>query len=311
MINNDQFPADPRIACIGEAMIELSSVDLAERTGRIGVAGDTYNTAVYLMRELDQIGGSVSFVTALGSDGLSDAMVKELQQEGIRTGLIARHPHRLAGIYAINLDEAGERTFSYWRSNSAARTLFGEFGPDPERLLEFDAVFLSAITLAILPQEICVRLIDTCGRLKKEGKPVIFDSNYRPQLWTSTEEAKQTMDSMWRATTIALPSVDDEQLLYPSFSPSQIATRIASLEVKEVVLKCGSRGPLLLVDGEYTETDFPESPEVVDTTAAGDSFDAGYIAARFAGAGPEKAARAGHDLASMVVGVRGAIAPRQ
>ena len=311
MINNDQFPADPRIACIGEAMIELSSVDLAERTGRVGVAGDTYNTAVYMTRELEQVGGSVSYVTALGSDGFSDAIIEEFRREGLETGLIARNPNRLAGIYAINLDEAGERTFSYWRSISAARTLFGEFGPDPERLLEFDAVFLSAITLAILPQEIRVRLIDTCGCLKKEGKPVIFDSNYRPQLWSSSEEAKQAMDLMWRGTTIALPSVDDEQLLYPDFSPRQIATRIARLGVREVVLKCGSRGPLLLVDDEYTETDFPEAPEVVDTTAAGDSFDAGYIAARFAGAGPEKAARAGHDLASMVVGVRGAIAPRQ
>ncbi|MGR3320330.1 MAG: sugar kinase [Pseudooceanicola sp.] len=302
------FPSAPRFACIGEAMIELSSVDFLEGSASVGVAGDTYNTAVYLARSLPG-DARVEYVTALGHDRLSDAMVDTFRREGLGTDLIARHPTRTAGIYSIQVDRDGERTFSYWRSASAARAMFGEIGPDLTSLGQFDAVYLSGITLAILPDPVRRRLIDACAQLGRNGMQVIFDSNYRSQLWISETEARSTMEAMWRAATIALPSEDDELALYPGLSPEDLANRIAALGPAEVILKRAAAGPLVLSGGQTTQTAFPPAERVVDTTAAGDSFNAGYLAARAKGADPLSAARAGHDLATHVIGVKGAIAP--
>ena len=104
MINTDQIPSGIRIACIGEAMIELSSIDLEQHLARLAVAGDAYNPAVYLQRELGRVNGSVDFFTAVGSDALSDAKIEEFQREELGADLVQRHATRLPGIYNINLD---------------------------------------------------------------------------------------------------------------------------------------------------------------------------------------------------------------
>lgn len=311
MINTDKISSAVRIACIGEAMIELSSIDLEQHQARLAVAGDAYNTAVYLQRELGRVNGSVDFVTTVGSDALSDAMIKEFQREELGTDLVRRHATRLPGIYNINLDSVGERTFGYWRSQSAARTMFAECGLTRSDFAGYDALYLSAITLAILSIPARRQLISICKALKDQGVTVVFDSNYRPQLWEATDVARDAIDAMWQASTIALPSIDDEQALFPGASEDDIITRIERLGVKEIALKRGAAGPLILTDGQVCRFDFPEAPLVVDTTAAGDSFNAGYLASRIFGATPETSARSGHLLATRVIGEKGAIIPRE
>jgi 2-dehydro-3-deoxygluconokinase len=298
-----------RIACMGEAMVELSRLDPQAGTLAFGVAGDTLNTAIYLKRALGD-GARVAYLTALGRDAFSDRMVEFMQGEGIETSGIARLPGRLPGIYAIDLDERGERTFSYWRSESAARSMLGPGGIDPEALGGFDLLFLSGITLAILPPEARMRLIGQCSWLKAMGRTIAFDTNYRPRLWESEDTARAAFGAMWDATTIALPSRDDEARLHPGESAADLFERLGRKGVREVALKDGAAGPHLWAEGRaLPRGDYPSAPRVVDTTAAGDGFNAGYLAARVRGASVEEAARAGHALASRIIGVRGAIMP--
>jgi len=299
-----------RIACLGEAMVELSGLDPEAGTLAFGVAGDTLNTAIYLKRALGE-GAQVTYLTALGDDAFSDRMVAAMQEEALDTSSIARLPGRLPGIYAINLDDQGERTFSYWRSESAARSMFGLGGLDLGELGSFDVLFLSGITLAILPSEARARLIDQCSRLRSLGKTIAFDTNYRPRLWGSEDGARTAFSTMWEATTIALPSRDDEAKLHPGEAVSDLFERLGRKGVREVALKDGAAGPHLWMKGQaLARGHFPSAPKVVDTTAAGDGFNAGYLAARLWGAGVQEAAQAGHALASKIIGARGAIIPR-
>jgi 2-dehydro-3-deoxygluconokinase len=299
-----------RIACLGEAMVELS--DLDPQAGRIGfgVAGDTLNTAIYLKRAL---GGAaeVSYLTALGDDAFSDHMVRFMEAEALDTSRMARLGGKLPGIYAINLDAKGERSFTYWRSESAARSMLAEGALGPDALEGFDLVFLTGITLAILPAEHRTRLIAECSRLKATGRAVAFDTNYRPRLWESEDAAREAFSAMWDATTVALPSRDDEERLHPDESVAGLFGRLARKGVQEAALKDGAAGPHLWAEGRaLPRGTYPPAPEVVDTTAAGDSFNAGYLAARVRHRPVEEAAQAAHALASQVIGVRGAILPR-
>jgi 2-dehydro-3-deoxygluconokinase len=304
-------PTPLHIACIGEAMIELSQPDLTTGRARIGVAGDTLNTAVYLSRLLP---GTVSYLTNLGQDALSAQMLERFAAEGIDCSLIGRHDTRLPGIYAIETDAGGERSFRYWRENSAARTLFSgmgpSIGPSFDDLAQFSVIYLSGITLAILPPEVRSALTARLNTLHDTGTQVVFDSNYRPRLWPDAATARAACAAMWVACSVALPSLDDEQALYPNTTPRDVLDRITAAGVPEIILKSGAAGPLIRHDGTDTQTALPQAKHIIDTTGAGDSFNAGYLAARLTGANPLAAATVGHNLASHVIGYHGGVIAR-
>ena len=295
----------PRIACIGECMIELNQIDLDTGTARIGFAGDTLNTAIYLAR----LGCDVAYVTNLGTDAFSTRMVQRFEGEGIDCHLIGRHDSRIPGLYAIETDPQGERSFRYWRDASAAKTLFSGVGAALADLDAFDVLYLSGITLAILPPEVRASLTETAKALKARGKTIVFDTNHRPRLWPDLMTAQECFAAMWQATSLALPSYDDEERLYPGQTPGQVAQRIVDLGPAEVVLKNGAAGPLLCWGGQMVQTALAKVDQVVDTSGAGDSFNAGYLAARLQGAAPLDAAAAGHRLAAAVIGHHGAVIP--
>lgn len=295
-----------RTACIGECMIELSQLDLATGQARIGFAGDTANTATYLAR----LGQPVAYLTNVGTDAFSDAMVAQMQAEGIDTGLIGRLPDRLPGLYAIETDTRGERSFRYWRNEAAARTLFSGTGPTLADLDGFATVYVSGITVAILPDGVRRRLIAALGGLRARGARTVFDPNYRPRLWRDADEAREWFTAIWQVTTLGLPSRDDEEKLWPGATVESVAHRLHALGVPEVVVKDGAAGPHVSTPDGGRRLTLPQVANVVDTSGAGDSFNAGYIAARTQGASPEAAATAGHRLASVVIGHHGAIIPR-
>lgn len=296
-----------RIACLGECMIELSDLIAEDGRARLGVAGDTLNTAVYLARILPPETAAISYLTALGPDQFSERMLSFMAGEGIDTTHVARIEDKLPGIYAIELDQAGERSFRYWRSQSAARSMFRPGAIDLSVLDSFDVIYLSGISLAILPPDDRSALLAKLGEMKAAGRMIAFDSNYRPKLWSDRQEAQSAMAAAWRVATIALPSLDDEIALGGPATAQDVIARISSEGVSEVALKRGPDGPVIMVEGVTSEGSFAPARVVLDTTAAGDSFNAGYLAGRIAGQSPVEAAQKGHALASHVIGHSGAI----
>ena len=230
-----------------------------------------------------------------------------MRAHGVGTKAVARHPTRMPGLYAIETDAKGERSFSYWRSMSAARTLFADDGRDPTDVLAaYDLVLLTGISLAILGQDQRARLFTALDEYRASGGLVAFDSNYRPHLWNDAPLARTETEAMWRRTDIALPSVDDEIALFGDFDEDAVLARLKSFGVAAGALKCGADGPLDLGPGGKRAKVSPAT-KVVDTTAAGDSFNAGYLAALARGDTPEQAMIAGHNLALKVIAKPGAI----
>jgi 2-dehydro-3-deoxygluconokinase len=296
-----------RLLAIGEVMAEIRVG--AEGGFVLGFAGDTYNTAVYAAREMRQQ-GSVGYVTRVGREPLSTALVDQAKAEGLDVSHIAVDDERNIGIYAVATDAHGERSFSYWRSQSAARRLFAVeetalFMPHA------DIIYLSGITLAILTQAARSRLFDMlAGMRETNGTRVAFDSNFRPALWEDVATTRAAMERMWRITDIALPSIDDEMAISGLESETAVIDRFAGREWDGIAIKRGVRGPVSPHIVEADMPDFPPAETVVDTTAAGDSFNAGYLAAFLNGARDLDRMRAGHRLAARVVGAPGAIMPR-
>lgn len=285
-----------RIACIGEAMIELS---MDGDQAHLAVAGDTLNTAIYLKRSWPD--ATVDYVTCLGQDMLSKRIVEFIVANDLGHANIQRIAHKSPGLYAIYTAPDGERSFTYWRGDSAARQMF----PDADfRVLEqFDGLYLSGITLAILPQNIRLALLEW---LYAAPVQVIFDSNYRAHLWEDRATAQKIIAAFWQRADIALPSIDDEMDVFGE-TEAQVAQRFFT-QAKSGALKRGARGPLSL--GEPVDAQYEPVTEVLDTTAAGDSFNGGYLGALLAGKGQAAALQAGHAMAARVVQFRGAIIPK-
>lgn len=293
-----------KVACIGECMIELrqASGGLYSR----GFGGDTLNTAVYLAR----LGIATDYITALGDDSLSDEMITGWQAEGVGTARVVRLKGRLPGIYMIETDAKGERKFFHWRESAAARALMdlAETGVILNSLAAYHAVYFSAITLSIYSEEGRARLFAALQRARQERTRIVFDTNFRARGWPDLDVARRVFGQAFEAADIALASTEDLLPLWPGESSEALLARIAS---PEAVLKFAE--PKCMVRAEGTTQEVAAEPltnPVVDTTAAGDSFAAAYVAARLNGVDPVAAARAGHHLAGVVVCYPGAIIPR-
>ncbi|MFB0702098.1 sugar kinase [Pseudomonas protegens] len=296
-----------RIAAIGECMIELQQHHHGSLQQSFG--GDTLNAAVYLARELGEA-GRVDYVTALGDDSFSDAMCQGWAAEGIGLERVQRLPGRLPGLYCIQTDARGERRFLYWRNEAAVRDCFTTVaaGPILEALKHYDVLYFSGITLAVLGEVGRGKLLQTLAEARQRQALIVFDNNYRPRLWASVEQARAAYREVLPQVDLALLTLEDEQALF-AYADAE-AVFAAYQGTPEAVLKRGAEPCLIRVAGGAFEVPAQRVEQVVDTTAAGDSFSAAYLARRLLGGSPVQAAEAGHRLASQVIQHPGALIPR-
>ena len=289
---------------IGECMLELRQA--GANALATTAAGDTYNSAVYIKRLLP--GMPVRYISALGDDVLSASIRTAMREQGVDTEMIDTIVGQVPGLYLIETGAAGERTFRYWRAQSAARAMLSadHLAQLHQALPACAILLLTGITLAILDDARRAMLLDLAARVRAQGGWVVFDSNYRPALWDAA------VARTWAARALsvcshALLSADDEALLYGDADAAATLARVQRACSAEVVIKMGAAGCLLGGAGR-APVHVPASPaEPVDTTAAGDSFNAAYLAARWRGMTLEEAGAAGALLAAAVVAHRGAI----
>ncbi|MEN7344223.1 MAG: sugar kinase [Pseudomonadota bacterium] len=301
-----------RITVFGEPLLELASTSSGSVLGpsNLGIAGDTLNTSVYLSR----LGHDVNFVTALGSDAYSDALKHRLREEGVGTENIIEHPKRVPGLYAIRTDHQGERFFTYWRDHSAARAFFDL--PDADRALrsavDSDLLYFSGISMAILTPTGRSSVLEIAGRCADSGIAVAFDGNYRPYGWEDDETARQCLTNVGKIATMVLPTSEDDDKLFGEDTPIAHAKRWREFGTSMVIVKNGPDGAWLLGE-DLTETHIAvdEIIKPTDTTGAGDSFNAGFLAAILDGQSPTIAAASGNRLAGQVIQHRGALIPHE
>jgi 2-dehydro-3-deoxygluconokinase len=293
------------IASIGECMIELSGAEGG--LWRMGFAGDTFNT-LWALGALAGEDRAVDYVSAFGDDPFSRDQVAFFARHGIGTAASPTIRGARPGLYAITLS-GPERSFTYWRSDAAARRLADDPIALAKSLENRALVYFSGITLAILAEPARRTLLAALAAARSAGALIAFDPNYRPRLWPDAPSARTAFEQALALTDIALPTFPDEHTLFGDANPRVAAMRMAKLGVGEVVVKNGEDPALVWTDGARDVVPAVAVPSPVDTTGAGDSFNGAYVAARLGGAGPIEAAEAAHRVAAAVVQVRGALAP--
>jgi len=295
-----------RFLSAGEIMVEMAPAGGGHFA--MGFAGDTFNTAWYARRLLPA-DWQVDYVTAVGADPLSDDMLDWIAAQGIGTGHVRRVPDRTVGLYMIRLKD-GERSFAYWRGQSAARTLADDPAALAAAFAGADTLYFSGITLAILDDAARARFCAAVAAARAAGVHVAFDTNLRPRLWPGVQAMRAGLMQGAAVADTVLPSFDEEVTAFGDNCPEDTIRRYREAGASTVVVKnAGACCTAWSAQEGRAEVTPPPVARVVDSTAAGDSFAAAFLAARAGGAGLAAAVSAAAALASRVIGTRGALAP--
>lgn len=288
-------------------------IELTERGGiiRQGYGGDSLNTLIYLARLVPAYRNRIHYLTGLGTDPFSVQMLKAWQHEGLCTDLVEQIQGELPGLYYVRTDAAGERQFFYWRDQAAVRRVYTPaYNTRCLRSLKsVQTFYFTGISLAILSSTGRRRLLSLADKLRRRGTRIVFDSNYRPRLWASVDEARKVLAGVLPCVDIALVSFGDERQLHGDADPEAVCRRMAEQGIGEVVVKNGGEPCFVSLAGDVEEFPLTVRAKPIDTTAAGDAFNAAYLAARLHGQSTRRAVTLGNLVSSQVVQFPGAIIP--
>ena len=295
-----------KICAIGEVMIEMAPLGGAQY--QRGFAGDTFNTLWHMAQILGPR-ARAGYVTKVGTDALSDESVEMLSTDGLDPTATGRDPERTMGLYLIALKDA-ERSFHYWRAQSAAKQLAADPAWLAQQVAGADLIHVSGITVAILSPDDRATLLHTLSQARRNGSLVSFDPNIRPALWASQRDIQSTLPGFLTETDIALPSFDDETTHWGDATPEATRSRFLEAGAKHVLVKNGSDPVVAHVNGKDLEISTPLATGIIDTSGAGDAFNAGFLSAFLSGAQAEHAIQAGQRVSAEVIRHLGARIPK-
>jgi len=294
------------IFLVGECMVEL--METSDNTMKQSFAGDVFNTAVYLKRAFPMI--ATDLITAVGQDHFSAAMVELFKRESIGCDYVFQSPDKIPGLYSIKTDSTGERSFTYWRENAAARDVMNHISQAViAKLSKGDIFFFSGISLAVIRAEDRGLFWSLVEQLKKAGVKIVFDPNYRARMWDTQVQAQTQFELAFKYADIALPGVDDFAQLYGLTTAEQVHLFCQPFQFEELLIKNGEQGIMCDVAGEISHFGITPVTNVVDTTSAGDSFNGVYLGARAQGYTLADAITLASAAAGFVIQHKGAIVP--
>jgi fructokinase len=253
------------ILSAGEALI-----DMLPRTTTAGEAafspyagGAVMNTAIALAR----LGSPSGFLTGLSSDLMGDVLKATLEASQVDLQFCVRsdRPTTLAFVKLVN----GSASYFFYDENTAGRMM--TLADMPVLPASVSAYFTGGIWLAVEP---CGAALEAMLLREAKARVAMIDPNVRPGFVQDRAAYTARIDRMIAASDIVKLSDEDAEWLYGSVDPEAILAK----GVKVVLVTEGAKGATAYTArGKVTVS----APKIVvaDTVGAGDTFNAGFLAA--------------------------------
>lgn len=252
------------ILCAGESLI-----DMVPEAGNFRplAGGAVYNTAIALGR----LGAPTAYLWPISRDPFGEILIPPLTGAGVDISLCPRsdRPTTLAFVTLSN----GEARYSFYDEGSAGRM----FAPEdlPEIPATVSALFIGGISLVPDP---CGTAIEELVARLHPRVPVILDPNIRPFFITDPDSYRARLDRLLAQADIVKLSADDLEWLMPGTDFAEAAARILAMGPKILLQTGGAAGATAHWQGGSASASAPRV-EVADTIGAGDTFNAGFLAA--------------------------------
>ena len=291
-----------KICAIGECMMELTNAKMELYSQSI--AGDTLNFASYLDKKIFD----TSYFTAVGTSDISKRVISFLKKQKIKTNLVSLINSYEIGLYLIENSKAGEKIFYYWRDNSAAKFFFNNQKLEKwqNQLKKFQYVYFSGITLSLFENNNLHNFISLLELLKKKQVKIIFDLNIRNKRWS-----KKKLTSYFSQTlpfaNIFFASGEDLNFLKGSASLKTFINLIQKNNIEHGIYRNNARLNYSFYKDERYFIKNKIKKKVVDTSGAGDGYNAAYISKFIKFNDPQKALYAASQIGAKIVMKKGAI----
>ena len=291
-----------KICAIGECMMEFTNLNntLYDQS----IAGDTLNFSSYLNKKIFK----VYYLTAIGTSDISNKVIKFLKIKKINPNLVSKIPSHEIGLYVIKNNALGEKSFYYWRDNSASKFFFNKLIKKDLliKLQNFQYVYFTGITLSLFENTSINNFIAVIDLLKKKNIQIIFDLNIRITRWS-----KKNLVSCFSKI---LPKVD---ILFASGEDLESWKGVNNLKIFENILyKYKIIHGVFRKNAKYNYSYYGNKKyiiknkllnKVIDSSGAGDGYNAAYLSSFVMHQNPKKALEDASKIGIKIVMKKGAI----
>ena len=255
-----------KIWVLGDAVVDL----LPDGEGRLlqCPGGAPANVAVGIAR----LGGQSAFIGRVGDDPFGRFMAKTLADEKVDVKSMRLDPAHRTSTVVVDLDDQGERSFTFMVRPSA--DLFLESADLPM----FSAgEWLHVCSIALSAEPSRSATFEAMTAIRKAGGYVSFDPNIRPDLWPDENALRRCLEQALQSADVVKLSVEELAFLTGDVPVSVgLDMLMARCPARLVLVTQGKEGVIAWHDG--TVKHYPATPvQCVDTTGAGDAFVAGLL----------------------------------
>ena len=291
-----------KICSIGECMLEFVN---AKNSSYIqSIAGDTLNFSSYLDKKIFD----TTYFTAVGSSEISNRILNFLKKKKINTRLIHKSKSHEVGLYLIENDHLGEKIFYYWRDNSAAKLFFNNKNliQYAHKLKKFKYIYFSGVTLSLFEDKNIDNFTSLLKILKKNQAKIIFDLNIRRKRWS-----KQKLDKYFSKSIplvdILFASGEDLNLWQGKKSYNCFKTLMNKHNIKHGIYRYNAKFNYAFFNNKKYFANNKILKKVVDTSGAGDGYNAIYLSTFFKHNDVQLALETASKIGSKIVMKKGAI----
>ncbi len=290
------------VCSIGEAMIEISN--LKNSLYNQSFAGDTLNFCNYL----DKKKLNAFFLSAIGKSEINQSLLDFVKSKKISTKHIKQINQSEVGLYLIKNKNNGEKQFFYWRDESAAKQYFNniDFLNLYKELKNFDYIYFSGITLSIIHISKLNNFIKLLKQLKVKKIKIVFDFNIRPSRWNK-KNLNKFFNSVLKFVDICFLSGEDMNYWKNKNNIKSYEKIVRKYKIKHSIFRKNAKFTYVFLNKTKYVFRNKLLKKVVDTSGAGDGFNAAYLSNFIVNNDPLLALKAGSSLGSKIVMKKGAI----
>ncbi len=260
------------ISALGELLIDFTPCGLSD-TGMKLLEMNPGGAVANVLCAASRLGLSTAFIGKVGDDDHGRYLRGKLMEYGVDIEGMVMSDEAPTTLAFVDIDEVGERSFSFFR-NPGADTLLREdeipsFVPENTRIFHVGS-------LSLTDEPARAATFAAVERAKAAGAIISYDPNYRELLWRSREEAVQRMRSMLPYVDMMKLSDNETELLTDKESPEEAIRFLLDSGIKCAVVTAGENGAYVGVGNGITHVDSFRCG-AVDTTGAGDAFWGGFL----------------------------------